>query len=134
MTNYQDIIGNIEVEYRAWDIEKKIMIPFDQMAVGSNGIVFFKDFFNMQGYINMRYTGMKDKNGKKIFEGDIVKIDELIVVYQREGLEDGLPDCRIEIVLFNNGIIKVGSDCLFDYEGDVEIIGNVFENPDLLPN
>jgi len=70
MTNYQDIIGNREIEYRAWDIENnKMLSEIDCEEFTLHSIEDSKEFF-----IFMESTGRKDKNGKKIFEGDILGI------------------------------------------------------------
>lgn len=63
-----------------------------------------------------QYTGLTDKNGKKIFEGDIVKIsnDEIFEVkYEDGGFTAGL---------------FLGD---WDY-GHVEVIGNIYDNPELM--
>ena len=65
----------------------------------------------------MQSTGLTDKNGKEIFEGDFV-----------EG--DGEVDC----VEWEDGQWRINPFCdiLFGYESDLKIIGNIFENPELL--
>lgn len=71
-----------------------------------------------------QYTGLKDKNGKKIFEGDICRdsLDTLFVV------EWDKKNARFI------GFI-VGNECRIIYVGrepKVEVIGNIFDNPELL--
>ena len=74
-----------------------------------------------------QYTGLKDKNGTKIFEGDIV-----------EGLDYTQEDEGCGIVGFNDGAFEVsGNNCVGtfheNYWGtDFEVIGNIYDNIELL--
>lgn len=62
-----------------------------------------------------QYTGLKDKNGKKIFEGDIVRY---------------IDNDLIEYVEFIDGVFFAGSEELrYAY---CEVIGNIYDNPELL--
>lgn len=66
------------------------------------------------------YTGLTDKNGKKIFEGDIVEISVCF--------DSGCyPHTEIR-----TKVVKIPMFYTINFDGDIEIIGNVTDNPELL--
>jgi uncharacterized phage protein (TIGR01671 family) len=74
----------------------------------------------------MQYTGLKDKNSKEIYEGDIVKFEKEIEVV---GWNDDHVGFRPTI----GGFVSIGeSDQWFNRLSDSEVIGNIYENKDLL--
>lgn len=75
----------------------------------------------------MQYTGLHDKNGKEIYEGDIIQYEDItkgLVRYSEK---------YAQYVLVNTGTVKDEFEPLGDYNMEVfEIIGNEYDNPDLL--
>ena len=115
-----------EIEFRAWCKKENKMFynveheyDFYEDCESS-----FGDILDMpERYEVMQYVGIKDKNGKKIFEGDIVKLDEDEVCF----IEWDKYDYSYRI---KN---KEVDDILSGFRPkDFEVIGNIYENPELL--
>ena len=132
-----------EIKFRAWDKEDKRMIIDEQdfipVKVTNKGVLRlnphhkenFWEFIDEERFEIMQYTGIKDKNGREIYEGDIISTDL---------------DRPFNIVVFRNGAFMFqchdnGKD-YYDYMFSVEeesdrweygeVIGNIYENPELL--
>lgn len=77
------------------------------------------------GIILMQSTGFKDKNGNKIFEGDILGT--------KNGLLNGVVEYRADLGMFVNSLIRYNNfERLCNIASDREIIGNIYENPEIL--
>ena len=97
------------------------------------------DICNIPSYYKeyewLQFTGLKDKNKKKIYEGDIVKYQGVV------GFDYDDKDEEIEEVKYVNGAfepIYFSQRDLHTYEDrmivveDIEVIGNIYENPDII--
>jgi uncharacterized phage protein (TIGR01671 family) len=124
-----------EIKFRVWDDETKIMIyphnstyrPHHQWFTKENTI----EYANMQnGFTTtqiMQFTGLKDKNDREIYEGDIIKTSGL--------LDNIIGEVIFLTELGSWGIHPKDWDKLTTYriyEGKREIIGNIYENPELV--
>lgn len=117
--------------FRAWDKEFKEMVQVDALvfdeqiikATYKNGNVVKEDLKN---YVLMQSTGLKDKNGKEIFEGDVVKMAKN--VYSEP--------TYYEVVIHRGGAYRLeskqhGCELWLRYT-DCEIAGDIYKNPELL--
>ena len=138
------------VKFKCWDVEKKIM--YDIAWPTWNGMIeVWKDnipqsevvYLSVNGPeeqgILLQYTGSTDSNGGEIYEGYICK-------WKFNNLSAGKANYEISKIEFRKGSFLVTPKCKensmhlgwigYRHEGsenlNIEIIGNVFENPELL--
>lgn len=79
-----------------------------------------------------QYTGLKDKNGKEIYEGDIIFIKGETKLLDIKGKVE-YSNILAQFIITNTGSIVNEAEPLGDYEEeDIEVIGNIYDNPELL--
>ena len=109
-----------ELKFRAWD------------GIGNYGMQYYDSIEELVVYFSphkfqevMQYTGLKDKTGKEIYEGDLLGVKSfsflhmLVVIYDNE-----------------KAGFRLGCDFASIYEAvdfySLEVIGNIHENPELI--
>ena len=127
-----------EIKFRVWDKTFKMMLSPELVDIDFNegkievttDTLRYEEVYmdEIKDFVLMQYTNLKDKNGKEIYEGDILKVKfdtETINLYVRYDMGQYL-------------LIKQGEwqdnlyDCMWFHE--VEVIGNIYENKDLIKN
>lgn len=123
--------------YRAWiKTEKRMFLSDDilnidyenkeivtQQVYFKNGLPDDRDiyFYDFDEIVLMQSTGLKDKNGKEIFEGDVVKCNGLL------GTIESFKAMWICSFVKYNNYQKVGF-----FAQEIEVVGNIYENSELL--
>ena len=118
-----------EIKFRAWDKKRKIWININDFCIENNKphITNLEHDSEDKDLILLQFTGIKDKNRKEIYEGDILEVNnpmpEKRIVYWND---------------FNSGFETykiVGKEKIkmsFHKNMRPKVIGNKFENPELL--
>lgn len=120
--------------YRAWDKIRKTMYEVDDIMsidFGKSEIsvktLFFEqtNYYKFDDIVLMQSTGLTDKNGKEIFEGDILDSED--------GFLTGVVGLRQDLGMFVSTLIKYNNfERLCSIANSREIIGNICKNPELL--
>lgn len=118
-----------EIKFRLIDTKSAVRIdPREFFITDSEVFIYYSDFDNsekadMRHHVILQYTGLKDKNGTEIYEGDIIW------------------DAHAEIhgkVTFDEGSFCVEWETHIEHlfeviiDGYAEVLGNIFENTELL--
>lgn len=144
-----------EIEFRAWLKNDKVMtgkvlqitdnpsvqyIKFDKIENWKGNQLNNPTFADLRDVVLMQYTGLKDKNGKEIFEGDIVKFINPMPIEAKEEIAEVKFVLEDSFLPYIYPFVNISS---YNYETkhfegfginskDCEVIGDIYENPELL--
>lgn len=123
-----------EIKFRGWDSVNEVMLPVESINFregyvslneGDNSLTDTLEMIEL-----MQYTCLKDKNRKEIYEGDILERHGYWPI--RIEYDKGCLMVRdLDEVRYNNLILNVPI-CNFESINDWKVIGNIYENPELL--
>lgn len=128
-----------EIKFRLIDTKSAVRIdPREFFITDSEVFIYYSDFDNsekadMRHHVILQYTGLKDKNGTEIYEGDVLYVEQIDII------DPYIPHKK------NVAVIYEGRDTAFVFDEEVgfviglyttpselEVIGNTYENPELL--
>jgi uncharacterized phage protein (TIGR01671 family) len=105
-----------EIKFRAWEVNKvlggRMSETFTLFDIHNNGLGSYGDTYTL-----MQFTGLKDKNRKDIYEGDVVKFDA---------------DYIKPMVVYWNNEMTGFYPLISERPNRITVIGNIYENPELI--
>ena len=106
-----------ELKFRAWSGSKKKMVEPMTIINPTNS--------HAGGDVLMQFTGLKDKNGKEVYDGDIIRFKDFTDIITAE-VKWGTGQWQYKPKGWITGYssVMVG--------GNIEVIGNIYDNPELL--
>ena len=119
-----------EIKFRAYDTKRRLWVNPAFLCIGLDGehwgivnerVILPADEEELKHVVFLQYTGLKDSKGKEIYEGDILLTDKA--------------GWKAKVVFSASAFILLDSSGRFSAEPDwdkCEIIGNIYENPELI--
>lgn len=120
---------NREIKFRIWDSQHKQMLDWSWTNDTFRALLFR----NKSAYITMQYTGLKDKNGKEIYEGDILNGRDDCLEYNKSVVEY-FSGSFVLMTYYKNKAVAIESRLNEAPNTEYEVLGNIYENLELLKN
>jgi len=115
-----------ETKFRAWHKDEKAMLFIGDDYGTRTGLDCCSYLNEGQPVILMQYTGLKDKNGVEIYEGDVLLVDSYVDDF---GWKKEESKCLVDFV---DGCFWGGDTELYNVANISTISGNIHETPELL--
>ena len=126
-----------QIKFRVYNTKTKSWIHGPHVRPDMDGVNLFGECILLGGFMDtvsiedlnncvaLQYTGIKDKDGHEIYEGDIIQLPESIGVVKWNDYQAGF---------FIDGQDKITYSILYTFNGENArlVVGNIFENPTLL--
>lgn len=118
-----------ELKFRAWNKDYSEMSYFELHETDRG--YFIEGQTDITKLPTMQFIGLKDKNGAEVYEGDVIELDSTII---------GGKAIRGKVIWNNDttmsrlewGVWTKKGYYPTDFMGYLEVIGNIYENPELL--
>lgn len=118
------------IKFRAWNKKERRFLSQEEMTeIGgfyyNYGVEPEPDEFEL-----VQFTGLTDKNGKEIYEGDIVRKTHRFMPVRGKSMQSNQ---RLAVIEWSSASTRLGFNIGANRKGktEYEVIGNVFENPEL---
>lgn len=130
------------IKFRAWDVMDNKIVSWEELINAYT--TAWQLLRSHEQYLPMQFTGLKDNNGKEIYEGDILKYKPYNnfghlkkykvaeVKWGKTGDSDGWSHSKhYEWIVGDDSLADI-ADSDYPDEASCEVIGNTYENPELL--
>ena len=128
-----------EIKFRGWCDSKKEMFAIEVIDWERDILRDSGDWYDIDSTIKMQFTGLKDKDGTEIYEGDIVALDGALPKHAKEdGKRHTFHVAWYKAQWSVKSIVYSCRHNLFTYyridpwKNKIQVIGNVYENPELM--
>ena len=123
---------NRPIKFRVWDKRETKGRSTQNMLYDAQLHHLWQDFVDYPGYELMQYTGLTDKNGKEIYEGDIVQYNQNSSYDNMDFIAKWSDDKLGFIFQSNSGEQLVNQTPHLNRFKHLEVVGNIFEHSELL--